>query len=288
MPFLIRSHSSRRRNREAWQQVGLVSGFLAGRHFVGTKDLHYGYWLDGVEPIIRNLPRAQEDYCQFILQHIPIDAERILDVGSGAGSVAAHLIARGQEVDCVSPSSFLNSQARALLGDKVRIFECDYEDFQASGTYDCILFCESFQYVKMQRGLENVTAQLRSGGQLVICDFFWRPDIGRGPISGGHILVEFQKIIARFPLRLVEEVDITARTAPTFDVIDSAFTEVLQPIWEEIDRAALATHPFAFKCVNWLLGHKFARVKKKYFTHERTPENFCKHKTYRLMRFERI
>src|SRR5436190_5007992 len=146
MPFLIRfrSKSNRRENREAWQQVGLVSGFLAGSHFVGTKDLHYGYWSDGLEPTIRNLPRAQEDYCRFILDHIPTDAGRILDVGSGAGSVAALLVARGQQVDCVSPSSFLNSQARALLDDRVRIFECDYEDLPIKETYDCILFCESF------------------------------------------------------------------------------------------------------------------------------------------------
>jgi SAM-dependent methyltransferase len=116
MPFLIRSKAVRRENREAWQQVGLVSGFLAGRYFVGTKDLHYGYWLDDVEPIIRNLPRAQEDYCKFILKNVPADAGRVLDVGSGAGSVAAQLVARGQKVDCVSPSSFLNSQARELLG----------------------------------------------------------------------------------------------------------------------------------------------------------------------------
>ena len=107
MPFLIRSKAVRREKREAWQQVGLVSGFLAGRHFVGAKDLHYGYWQDGVEPTIQNFPRAQEEYCKFILSHIPADAERLLDIGSGAGSVAAHLVARGQKVDCVSPSSFL-------------------------------------------------------------------------------------------------------------------------------------------------------------------------------------
>jgi SAM-dependent methyltransferase len=211
----------------------------------------------------------------------------VLDVGSGAGSVAAQLAARGQKVDCVSPSSFLNSQARELLGDKARIFECDYEDYPTAETYDCILFCESFQYVKMERALENVAAQLRSGGQLVICDFFRIRDGVRSAISGGHRLKEFQEIVARYPLRLVDEIDITARTAPTFTVIDSAFTDVLKPIWDEIDRAAIATRPFVFKCVNWLFRKKLAKVKKKYFTHERSAENFCKFKTYRLMRFVR-
>jgi SAM-dependent methyltransferase len=287
MPFLIRSKAVRRENREAWQQVGLVSGFLAGRHFVGTKDLHYGYWQDGVEPTVRNLPRAQEDYCQFILQHIPADADRVLDVGSGAGSVAAQLVARGQKVDCVSPSSFLNGQAKELLGDRARIFQCDYEDFQTSETYDCVLFCESFQYVKMERGLTNVTKHLRPGGQLVICDFFRVRGGERSPISGGHYIQDFEQIIARFPFRKLDEIDITSRTAPTFTVIDSAFTKVLQPIWDEIDSASAATHPMVTKCVNWLFRKKIAKLKRKYFSHERSAENFCKYKTYRLMRFER-
>jgi SAM-dependent methyltransferase len=287
MPFLIRSKAVRREKREAWQQVGLVSGFLAGRHFVGAKDLHYGYWQDGVEHTIQNFPHAQEEYCKFILSHIPADAERLLDIGSGAGSVAAHLVARGQKVDCVSPSSFLNSQARALLGDKARIFECDYEDFQTTDKYDCVFFCESFQYVKMERGLTNVASQLKSGGQLVISDFFRLPETERSPISGGHTLREFEEIIARHPFRLIEEIDITTRTAPTFTVIDSAFTKVLQPIWEEVDRASVTTHPIVAKCVNWMFKNKLDKVKKKYFSHERSAENFCKYKTYRLMRFER-
>jgi hypothetical protein len=139
----------------------------------------------------------------------------------------------------------------------------------------------------MEVGLDNVMKQLRPGGSLVICDFFRLPDDSESTISGGHRLSEFQNIVARYPLRLVEEIDITARTAPTFTVIDSAFNEVLKPIWEEIDRASIATHPWIFRGVNLLFGHKFTKVKKKYFTHQRSAENFIKFKTYRLMRFER-
>lgn len=287
MPFLIRSKTIRRKKRGAWQQVALVGGFLAGRHFVGAHDLHYGYWTEGNEHIVRNLPRAQEEYCRFLLEHIPRDAKRVLDVGCGAGGVAERLAARGHKVDCVSPSGFLNSQARARLGDAARIFECKYEDYDTADTYDCILFCESFQYVKMLVSLPKVVSQLRPGGSLVICDFFRLPNDSASPISGGHRIHEFQEIIARFPLRLVEEIDITTNTAPTFTVVDSAFTEVLQPIWAEIDRAALATHPWTFKFVNWFFRAKLAKVKKKYFTHTRSAENFVKFKTYRFMRFER-
>jgi MPBQ/MSBQ methyltransferase len=288
MPFLIRSQSIRRKKkRDAWQQVGLVAGFLAGRHFVGATDLHYGYWSDGIEHTIRNMPQAQEEYCRFLLEHISPELKSILDVGCGAGGVASKLVKRGHKVDCVSPSTFLNDQARALLGDGARIFECKYEDFDSTETYDAVLFCESFQYMDVYQALAKVTSQLRSGGQLIICDFFRRETDSKSSISGGHRLPWFFDALGHYPLTHVEDIDITDRTAPTFTVIDSAFTQVLQPIWQEVDEASLATHPWIFKCVNWFFRHKIEKVKRKYFTHERSAENFKQHKTYRFMRFEK-
>jgi SAM-dependent methyltransferase len=287
MPFLIRSQAVRRKKRDAWQQVGLVAGFLAGRHFVGASDLHYGYWSDGIEHTIRNLPRAQDEYCRFLLDHIPPGLTNVLDVGCGAGGVASKLVQRGHKVDCVSPSGFLNSQARELLGDRARIFECKYEDYNTTETYDAILFCESFQYMKVHETFDKIVAQLRPGGQLIICDFFRTADDDRSSISGGHRLPHFRETLSHHPFTQVEEIDITDRTAPTFTVIDSAFTQVLQPIWNEVDQAALATHPWLFKCGTWFFRRKLDKVKRKYFTHQRSAENFKKYKTYRLMRFER-
>lgn len=287
MPLFKILKRRRRRRRAEWQHVGLVAGFIAGRHFVGANDLHYGYWHEGVEPQVRNLPQAQEAYSQFLLSHIPADATRILDVGCGAGGIALKLVERGHEVDCVSPNSFLNDEARRRLGHRARVFECKYEDFQADGPYDVILFCESYQYVNMPKGLDAVTSQLRPGGSLVICDFFrlWLPE--RSPISGGHFFNEFQEIVARYPLKLVEDIEITKQTAPTFTVIDRAFTEVLKPIWNEIELAARATHPRWSKLAAWFFRKKIDKVHDKYFTHQRSAENFEKFKTYRLLRFVR-
>jgi SAM-dependent methyltransferase len=287
MPRPNTSKSARRKKRGEWQHVGLVAGFIAGKHFVGANDLHYGYWLDDIEQQVRNLPRAQEEYSRFLLSHIPTDAKRILDVGCGAGGIAAKLVERGHQVDCVSPNAFLNEQARQRLGDRARIYESKYEDFQTSETYDAIVFCESYQYVNMPKGLDLVTSQLRSGGRLVICDFFRLPLKERSPISGGHYVNEFQEIIAKYPLKLVEDIDITSRTAPTFTVIDRAFTEVLQPIWDEVGKASVATHPIWSKIGAWFFKHKIAKVKDKYFTHQRSAANFEKFKTYRLLRYVR-
>src|SRR2546421_8192289 len=101
MPIHFRSTAARRRERAIWEEVSLAAGFLAGRHFIGTSDLHYGYWPEGLAPELRNLAHAQECYSIFLLDHIPMNARRVLDVGCGAGSIAAKLIRRGHEVDCV-------------------------------------------------------------------------------------------------------------------------------------------------------------------------------------------
>jgi SAM-dependent methyltransferase len=277
----------RRRKRGEWQHVGLVAGFIAGRHFVGADDLHYGYWTNGLEPQARNLPRAQEQYSEFLLSHIPSDARRILDVGCGAGGIALKLVERGHEVHCVSPNVYLNQQARKRLNGRAQVFDSKYEDFQTSETYDAILFCESYQYVNMPKGLDAVVSQLRSGGSLIICDFFRLAQPERSPISGGHFMFEFQEIIARYPLKLVEDIDITTQTAPTFTVIDRAFTEVLGPIWDEIGTASVATHPYLSKLAAWVFKRKIAKVHDKYLTHQRSAANFEKFKTYRLLRYVR-
>jgi len=284
---LFRRNSKKLQARREWQHVGLVAGYLAGRHFVGTKDLHYGYWDNGLAPTISNLARAQEDYCDFLLQHIPASGKRILDVGSGAGSVADKLIARGHEVDCVSPCTFLNGQARKLLGDRACLFDCRYEEFRASGLYDVVLFCESFQYIEMATALENAARQLRSGGKLVICDFFRKEIDGRSPISGGYRLRGFWDTISRFPFRIIRDLDITSKTAPTFTVINDAFNEVLRPVWSEAMSTFSRTHPVWATCAMWWFRSRISKFESKYFGRVRTAEMFEKFKTYRLMVFER-
>jgi SAM-dependent methyltransferase len=287
MTFHIRSKAARLKERLAWQNVGLVAGFLAGRHFVGLSDLHYGYWHDGMEPCMKNLAVAQDEYSKFLLDHIPASAKRVLDVGCGAGGLAAKLIARGHEVDCVSPSSFLNGQAKDLLGNQAQLFECRYEDFEPTTPYDAIVFCESFQYVDKKRAGELIASQLRSGGSLVICDFFCLPTLEPSPISGGHQFGEFQEIISKLPFRQVEDIDITANTAPTYTVIDQAFNEVLRPIWNEVDATFTATHPIWSRCVNTLFKARISKVERKYFCRKQSADCFRKFKTYRLLRFER-
>src|SRR5262249_8598334 len=129
--------------------------------------------------------------------------------------------------------------------------------------------------------------QLRTGGSLVICDFFCLPADRPSPIGGGHPLGEFREIISRLPFRLIEDIDITLRTAPTFTVIDQAFSEVLRPIWSEVDATFSTTHPVWSRCVNTLFKKRISKIEQKYFCHKQNAECFKRFKTYRLLHFER-
>jgi ubiquinone/menaquinone biosynthesis C-methylase UbiE len=153
--------------------------------------------------------------------------------------------------------------------------------------YDAILFCESFQYVEMATSLERAARQLRSGGSLVICDFFRKDVVGKSPISGGYRLQEFWDTISPFPFRLVRDMDITPQMASTFTVIDQAFNEVLRPVWNEATTAFSKTHPVWAACAKWWFRSRIDKFESKYLSRTRTAAMFEKYKTYRLMVFER-
>ena len=98
-------------NKVDSKEVGLVAGLNLFHFFLGSRDLHYGLWQDDLEVCIQNLPEAQKRYSDYLLGHIPEGVKRILDVGCGAGGVATELLARGYQVEGVSPSPLLSEVA---------------------------------------------------------------------------------------------------------------------------------------------------------------------------------
>ena len=266
-------------------EFGLALGLVIGRHFFDMQDLHYGYWPPDLAVAPRNLAQAQANYTDLLMSHIPAGVRSILDVGCGAGNTARKLIERGFKVDCVSPNSVLTGVARQTLGDRATIFETRFEDLETDRRYDLILFSESLLFIPLDAAFTQALRLLTPRGHILITDIFRVPAEGKSPIGGGHELPLFRDAVARFKLEPVAEVDMTDGIAPTFDVLDRAYREAIQPAYEMLMARLAARHPWIMKIVRWKFGKKLERAERKHFSGRRNGASFKQYKSYRLLLF---
>ena len=264
-------------------EFGLALGFVVGHHFLGMQDLHYGYWPEGLPPVPQNLARAQANYTDFLMSHIPSGVKSVLDVGCGAGNTARKLLDRGFTVDCVSPNGVLTDVAKQVLASRGDIFETRFQDLQTDRRYDLILFSESLLFIPLEEGFTKALSLLNPGGHVLITDIFRVPAEGKSPIGGGHELPRFRETIARFPLAPTLDLDMTDGIAPTFDLLDAAYREAIQPAYQLIFARLEAKYPWVMKLVKWKFRKKLQRAEEKHFSGRRNGANFKKYKAYRLM-----
>ena len=266
--------------------IGLDIGLAFGRFFLDTDDLHFGYWPDGEKPTSRNFAWAQENHSRLIIEKIPGDAKRILDVGSGSGNLALKLLDAGYEVDCVIPSEYLAQAVKEKLNRQGKTHICKFEDFNCHEQYDVIIFSESFQYVNINLSLEKVGKILNPGGHLLICDFFHLDISEESPMGGGHSWIEFNKAVKKTKLELISDKDITEETAPTIDFRDQFCQEVVKPVGAMTGKYMLSNYPTVTRIFMWKFKNRIDKIKRRYLSGNANGENFKKFKTYRLLLYK--
>ncbi len=276
------------RQRIDSKEYALACGYLLSRHFFGCEDLHYGLWTPDAKVDMQNLREAQARFSSFLLSHIPAGVHRVLDVGCGTGTVAQRLLERGYEVDCVSPGPFLTAIARERLGSRARMFECRFEELPTTKRYDLVMFCESLQYVPLAEALPRAAALLNPGGHLVIADFFRTDAKGYSPLAGGHFLRVFYETVGLMPLECRRDIDITRETAPTVKLINDAMISAVRPIWEITQQYLHANRPWLSRILHWALRHRLAKLAKKQFAGQNSPEAFARFKSYRLLVYQLV
>ena len=266
--------------------IGLNIGLAFGRFFLDTEDLHFGYWPKGEKPTARNFAWAQENHSNLIIDKIPNEARRILDVGSGSGNLALKLLSSGYEVDCVIPSEYLAAEVKEKLNGRGKTHICKFEDFNCIERYDVIIFSESFQYVNIELSLEKVEKLLVPGGHLLICDFFRLDVLEKSLMGGGHRLESFKKRVEQADLELIIDDDITDGTAPTVDFLDQFCQEVLKPVGTMIGEYMLSNYPKITRILMWKFKSRLDKIKSRYMSGQVNAESFKKFKTYRLLLYK--
>ena len=267
--------------------VGLDAGLLIGKFFLNTEELHYGYWPDDKTATAQNFAGAQARHSQLIIDHIPDGVKRILDVGSGSGSLAQKLINLGYKVDCVVPSEFLAKNIKDKLGKYSIIHVCKFEDLEESQSYDLILFSESFQYVLMEQSINKIVSMLPKNGHLLICDVFHKNVTGVSPMRGGHRWDLFENQISKSSLKQITNLDITVETAPTYDFLNQLLKEVVIPISDISGNYLNSNYPKLSKILKWKYRKKLDKIEKVWYSGELTGENFIKFKSYRLLVYKK-
>lgn len=278
-------------------------GLVLAQQLLDVEDLHYGLWDPDLELSPGNLALAQQRYTDMLLELIDSllsdrPAPRILDVGCGTGHLLQHLIERGYQVDAVNPSAHLNKLVRerleAMQHTATTLYETGFESLpfrQCQHKYDLLLFSESFQYIPLPEIFGKAPELLRSGGRLVICDFFKTDahrDGGDGDcsFSGGHLLAEFYRCVAQSPFRIRHDEDLTARVSPNIALLDEWLMQRLVPALASVDEYLLGTWPRLTRMLKWLGRHKLARARYKYLSGNRSQVVFEKYKSYRLLVLE--
>ena len=267
--------------------IGLDAGLLIGKFFMATEELHYGYWPNDKTATAQNFSEAQERHSQLIIDNIPKGVKKILDVGSGSGSLAKKIVALGYQVDCVIPSEFLADKVQQKLDGSSKIHITKFEDLDISNNYDLILFSESFQYVHLIKSIDKILSILDKNGYLLICDVFHKNVSGISPMRGGHRLDLFENEIEKTDLVKKADIDITLETAPTWDFLNQFLNEVAIPISDMSHSYMKYKYPKLIRFMKWKYRNRLEKIRKVWLSNELTGENFAKFKSYRLFLFKK-
>lgn len=269
--------------------VGLDLGLGVVRWLTGHENLHYGLW-DGLEVRADNLGRAQAAYTDLLFTQLPKGPLRILDIGGGAGETAARLLALGHTVEIVIPSAQLAERCRVNAPDAI-VHECRFEDFTGEGPFDACLFSESFQYIALEYGLKRCLDLLVPGGHVLLADCFrtgdQRTSDGKRATGGGHLIERFRAELASQPYRVLHEVDITERVAPSID-LEQSFYNVIGDGFATVQANFSARKPKT----HWLLDRvarlvvnkkRRAGLHLRFMQTARTSEVFCANNRYLMI-----
>jgi len=108
-------------------------------------------------------------YHRLLLRHLPTPCGRVLDVGCGAGDLAAELARRADHVDALDRSPAMVELARRVVPANVSCILADVlERPLPESSYDAIVSMSALHHMQLEKVLPGLARALRPGGVLAI------------------------------------------------------------------------------------------------------------------------
>lgn len=263
-----------------------------GNKLLGLKHLHYGYFTKDLEPTVQNLPAAQDAYVAQLLAHVPTSGvQTVMDIGCGTGTVAKAFLEKGYEVTSVDPDPFMISKAYETTGGRIHTQVSPYQDLEtlpptAPQVFDLILMSESCQYVPHEKQWAQHARFCRTGGHVLLADFFKVRELDQPYLSkSGHPLEPFMEASRKNGFELVKRTDITTEVAPTMDIYQDLITNKIFPVAEGIFEYVQRRHPWVYRGLALLFRKRLLKIREKY-SHQ-SAEEFVRYKNYLILLFRK-
>jgi SAM-dependent methyltransferase len=181
---------------------------LAHEESAAVPYLHYGLFEGENDRLIF----AQERSTELLLSRLPPPPCRVLDVGIGLGTTIGWLTLKGYDARGITPDAHQIAMARKKYGEYLPVRQAAFETFESPAKFDVLLFQESSQYIDSEALFAK--AATLAPRVLVLDEFAAQPLEEEGAL---HALPEFKDAASRHGFAVTEELDVSAKAAPTMD-----------------------------------------------------------------------
>ena len=187
--------------------------------------------------------------------------KRVLDAGCGTGHTSLKLIERGYVVTALTPDSYQAALCRRRLDGAAgvaEVAEVRLEDFSPERPYDLVLLSESSQYIKQRRLFPAILRCLEPGGYALIADYFRKER--RRFYRHCQVDEEFVREADRAGMKLMQEIDVTSRAAPTLEFARKLFDRYGKPFLAATRDAAREHAPVLSRVLPLVFRRTFRRL----------------------------
>lgn len=175
--------------------------------------LHYGFFEEPDEPIAK----AQERSTAALIGRLPSGPARLLDVGSGLGTTLRKLQALGYRVTGITPDAKQVAAIGSGGSDGVDVRCIAFEAMPEDEPFDAVIFQESSQYIDSDALFAKAAKLTRH--VIVLDEFTVRAEDG----ASLHALDRFLAAARANGFELTEDLDVSAKAAPTIDYFSHRF-----------------------------------------------------------------